>query len=44
LWHSQYYPTAVLYVVYGGLVVYGFIVWVRASRLESPAPRDEVHA
>lgn len=39
LWHSQYYPTAVLYAVYGGLVLYGFTVWLRASRTE---PADEV--
>ena len=31
LWHSGYYPTAILFVVYGALVVYGFVVWVRAS-------------
>jgi nicotinamide mononucleotide transporter len=32
LWHSQYYPTAVLYVAYGGLVVAGFVTWLRATR------------
>jgi nicotinamide mononucleotide transporter len=36
LWHSQYYPTAVLFVVYGALVVWGFVVWLRASREEIP--------
>jgi len=35
LWHSHYYPTAVLFVVYGALVVYGFVVWLRASREET---------
>jgi nicotinamide mononucleotide transporter len=34
LWHSKFYPSAVLYVVYGGLVVYGFFVWLKASREE----------
>jgi nicotinamide mononucleotide transporter len=34
LWHSQYYPTAILFMVYGALVVYGFFVWLRASRVE----------
>ena len=34
LWHSEYYPSAVLYLVYGGLVVYGFIVWMRVARAE----------
>jgi nicotinamide mononucleotide transporter len=38
LWHSQYYPTAILYVVYGGLVVWGFVVWLRASRQHQPEP------
>ena len=38
LWHSQYYPSAVLYAVYAALVVYGFVVWLRISRRES-APR-----
>jgi nicotinamide mononucleotide transporter len=36
LWHSHYYPTAILYVVYGALVVWGFVVWLRASRREQP--------
>ena len=36
LWHSQYYPTAVLFVVYGALVVWGFLVWRKASRTEAP--------
>lgn len=36
LWHSQYYATAVLYGVYGLLVLYGFFVWLRASRTEAP--------
>jgi nicotinamide mononucleotide transporter len=36
LWHSHYYPTAILYVIYGGLVIWGFVVWLRASRREQP--------
>ncbi len=32
LWHSGYYPTAILFVVYGALVVWGFVVWLRVSR------------
>lgn len=31
LWHSQYYPTAILFVVYGALVIWGFVVWLRAT-------------
>ena len=41
LWHSQYYPTAILYVVYGGLVVYGFLVWLRATREAQADPVPE---
>jgi nicotinamide mononucleotide transporter len=41
LWHSQYYPTAILYVVYGLLVLYGFVVWLRATAAErEPAPQE----
>ena len=41
LWHSGYYPTAVLYLVYTGLVVSGFVVWRRAARDESAPTHDE---
>lgn len=49
LWHSQYYPSAVLYLIYGGLVIYGFFVWLKASREEgpggnSPQPQDNSRA
>ena len=30
--HSGFYPSAVLYAVYAGLVLYGFVVWLRISR------------
>ena len=36
LWHSGYVPTAVLYAVYALFVLYGFVVWLRASRTEHP--------
>ena len=40
--HSKFYPSAVLYVVYAGLVIYGFFVWLKASRTErAPEPRRE---
>lgn len=32
LLQAGYYPSAVLYAVYGGVVLYGFTVWVRAQR------------
>ncbi len=31
LWTATYYPSAVLYLVYTALVVYGFVVWRRAA-------------
>ncbi len=37
LWHSKLYPTAILFVFYGGLVIWGFVVWLRASRTETPS-------
>ncbi|MDQ2781003.1 MAG: nicotinamide riboside transporter PnuC [Actinomycetota bacterium] len=43
--HSGYIPTAVLYGVYSVFVIYGFLVWIRASRTETPTPEPEaVHA
>lgn len=36
LWHGGYYPTAILFMVYGVLVAYGFVVWKRAARVEGP--------
>ena len=43
LWHSHLYPSAILFVVYGALVVWGFVVWLRVSRVERP-DRVEVTA
>ncbi|MEP7018806.1 MAG: nicotinamide riboside transporter PnuC [Actinomycetota bacterium] len=34
--HSHFYPSAVLFGIYGGLVIYGFFVWLKASRTEAP--------
>jgi nicotinamide mononucleotide transporter len=39
--HSGFYPSAILYAVYGGLVVYGFFVWLKASRTEAPDREPE---
>ena len=36
LLHFGYYPSAVLYAVYGGFVIWGFLVWLRISRREQP--------
>ncbi|GEA88769.1 hypothetical protein Q760_09955 [Cellulomonas cellasea DSM 20118] len=36
LLQAGYYPSAVLYAVYGGVVLYGFTVWVRAQRTGQP--------
>ena len=44
LWHSGYYPTAILFVVYGALVLYGFTVWLKASRTERDPDRELTEA
>lgn len=36
LWHGGYYPSAVMFVVYGALVLWGFTVWLKASKVEAP--------
>lgn len=36
LWHGGYYPSAVMFIVYGALVMWGFTVWLKASRVEAP--------
>ena len=43
LLRAHLYPSAVLYVVYGGFVIWGFVVWWKVSRSEpAPAPVDRV--
>ena len=37
LLRAGFYPSAFLYAVYGGLVIWGFVVWMRAARDEQPA-------
>ncbi len=44
LFSSHFYPSAVLYIVYGGLVIYGFFVWLKASRTETPDREPEAVA
>lgn len=50
LLHFHYYPSAILYGVYGAFVIYGFVAWLRLARVEvaalgALAPRpDEVPA
>lgn len=41
LWHSEYYPSAVLYIAYGVLVIWGFVVWLRAARTERRSPQEQ---
>ena len=50
LLHFHFYPSAVLYGIYGAFVIWGFVAWLRISRVEvarvgsvSPRP-DEVPA
>jgi len=35
LLHFRYYPSAILYAIYAGFVIWGFVVWLRLSRAES---------
>lgn len=44
LLHSQFYPSAALYGVYGLLVTYGFFVWWKASKAEILPQRAERRA
>ena len=44
LLRAELYPSAVLYLVYAGFVVWGFVVWLRVSRTPepfAPAPAPE---
>jgi nicotinamide mononucleotide transporter len=36
LLHFRYYPSAILYAVYAGFVIWGFIVWLGISRTIAP--------
>jgi nicotinamide mononucleotide transporter len=40
LWHSKFYPSAVLFAVYGGFVLWGFFVWRRVARQEADQAAD----
>lgn len=37
--YFRFYPSAVLYAVYAGFVIWGFVVWARIARREPPAAR-----
>jgi nicotinamide mononucleotide transporter len=37
LLHSHFYPSAVLYAIYGAFVIWGFVVWRRVARAEATA-------
>ena len=50
LLRAHFYPSALLYAVYGGFVIWGFVVWLRIARVENvaapkvpvaPAPEPE---
>jgi nicotinamide mononucleotide transporter len=36
--YFRYYPSALLYGVYAGFVIWGFIVWLRVARAEQVTP------
>lgn len=40
LFRAGYYPSALLYLVYGGFCVAGFVAWLRSRQVSTPAPRD----
>ena len=35
LLHSHFYPSAVLYGIYGVFVIWGFVTWLRVARAEA---------
>ena len=37
LLYFKFYPSAVLYGVYGAFVIWGFVAWLRIARAESPS-------
>jgi nicotinamide mononucleotide transporter len=37
LLRAHFYPSALLYAVYGGFVIWGFVVWLRIARVENAA-------
>jgi nicotinamide mononucleotide transporter len=36
--HFRYYPSATLYAIYAGFVIWGFFVWRRVARVEASPP------
>jgi nicotinamide mononucleotide transporter len=47
LFNSGYYPSALLYVVYGAFCLLGFVTWIRTQHTNEPEPRlleDQVTA
>jgi nicotinamide mononucleotide transporter len=41
LLHFHYYPSAILYAIYAGFVIWGFVVWLRIARVEATPARIE---
>jgi nicotinamide mononucleotide transporter len=40
--HAGYYPTAFMYLFYGGFCVWGFVAWARlVARRTASAPADD---
>jgi nicotinamide mononucleotide transporter len=40
LLRAGYYPSALLYIVYGAFCVWGFVNWARLQRSPAPRPTD----
>jgi len=44
LFQAGYYPSAVLYLVYGALCVAGFVAWLRSRSTAAPAEAEPARA
>lgn len=40
LLQAKLYPSAIMYIVYGGFCIWGFAVWLRSERPGAPTPVD----
>lgn len=39
LWQAQYYPSAIMYLIYAGFVLWGFFTWWRIQRQTPTSPQ-----
>ncbi|CAI9398593.1 MULTISPECIES: nicotinamide riboside transporter PnuC [Aestuariimicrobium] len=43
LWKAQYYPSALMYVIYGAFVLWGFVTWLQVQRRNRAVEADAAH-